>query len=181
MALIKALPTDFGIPATYWIPTALPISRLEDAVDVVMMGWPSKAHRDAGAKPLATRRFVMTGVRDKFAGGINFTDVYNTCRDRLPEFADAEDDVKYQHSAPTEPIRVAFKENAREQLMTLREGQIQRFLTFRIDRHGKAAGQQWIDITQQHAKSLIDGLQKLTDKELAEISVGDSNWPQVIA
>lgn len=77
MALIKRLPTDFGIVAEYWSILSLEMNRLQRAVQVTMAGYANEAARRDGHRPLAVVPLAFGG--EEFPGdaeGIAYGAVY---------------------------------------------------------------------------------------------------------
>ncbi len=77
MALIKRIPTDFGIAAEYWSILSLEMNRVQRAVQVTMAGYADEAARRDGHRPLAVVPLAFDG--DHFpgdAGGIGYGAIY---------------------------------------------------------------------------------------------------------
>jgi len=53
MALNQHIPTDFGVPATYWHILALQVNRVQQTMQVTMAGYVDAAARQAGFRPIA--------------------------------------------------------------------------------------------------------------------------------
>ncbi|NYZ17912.1 hypothetical protein HL658_35675 [Azospirillum sp. RWY-5-1] len=77
MALVKAIPTDFGIDATYWHIHAIDIARPQRAVQVTMAGYIDADARRGGRRPIASLTLQLAG--DRFPGtidGIAYAAIY---------------------------------------------------------------------------------------------------------
>lgn len=61
MALIKTLPTEYGIDASYWKIVDLNINWLAREAHLSLLGWASLADRDAGKKEIDRKIFSFLG------------------------------------------------------------------------------------------------------------------------
>ncbi|WP_353862023.1 hypothetical protein [Azospirillum formosense] len=61
MALIKSIPTDFGIDARYWHIYSVDHNRQQQAAQVVLAGYLDESVRRAGHRPLATLTLMLAG------------------------------------------------------------------------------------------------------------------------
>jgi len=77
MALIKDVPTEFGVSAAYWHIFAVEHNRPQRAAQVTFAGYIDEAARRAGRRPLATLTLTLTG--DDFPGtseGLDYATLY---------------------------------------------------------------------------------------------------------
>lgn len=77
MALIKALPTDFGVDATYWNVLSIEVSRAERSLRVIVAGYLDGEARHDGRRPIAVATVTLSGP--DFPGderGIDYAAVY---------------------------------------------------------------------------------------------------------
>jgi hypothetical protein len=74
MALIKAIPTDFGIDATYWNIGAVQEDFKGQGTEVTFYGYASKEARDAGKQPLSAGKVQVTG--DEYVAGADRAALY---------------------------------------------------------------------------------------------------------
>lgn len=88
MALIKAIPTEFGIDATYWNIGAVQEDFKGQGTEVTIYGYASQAARDAGKQPLSAGKFTVAGP--EYVAGADRAALYQIIKQR-PEFAGAED------------------------------------------------------------------------------------------
>lgn len=89
MALLKTLPTVFGIPVQYWRILAVEVNYRDQVMTVTLGGILDKAARQAGARDVVYERVVVEGK--DFAGDLSRADIYARLKS-LPMFADSVDD-----------------------------------------------------------------------------------------
>jgi hypothetical protein len=88
MALIKSIPTDFGINAEYWNIGAVQEDFKGKGTEVTFYGYATKAAREAGAQPLSAGKVQVAG--DDYVAGADRSALYQIIKLR-PEFEGAED------------------------------------------------------------------------------------------
>ena len=88
MALIKAIPTDFGIDATYWNIGAVQEDFKGQGTEVTFYGYASKEARDSGKQPLSAGKVQVTG--DEYVAGADRAALYAIIKLK-PEFQGATD------------------------------------------------------------------------------------------
>jgi hypothetical protein len=88
MALIKAIPTDFGIDATYWNIGAVQEDFKGQGTEVTFYGYASKEARDSGKQPLSAGKVQVTG--DEYVAGADRAALYAIIKLK-PEFDGATD------------------------------------------------------------------------------------------
>lgn len=77
MALSKAIPTDFGIDATYWHILALQVNRADRNAAVTLAGYLDESARRAGRRPIAVMTLTLAG--DAYPGdadGLRYAAAY---------------------------------------------------------------------------------------------------------
>lgn len=89
MALIIAIDTDFGIPATYWNIGAVQEDFKNRGTEVTFYGYASKDARLAGKQPLSAGKVQIGG--DEYVAGATRAELYSTLIQR-PEFLSAQID-----------------------------------------------------------------------------------------
>ncbi|HYD64567.1 hypothetical protein [Azospirillum sp.] len=83
MALVKPVPTDFGIDATYWNILAVENNRPQQAARVMMAGFASAQARTHGHQPLATVLIDLAGADyPGTADGIAYPAIYEAIKAR---------------------------------------------------------------------------------------------------
>jgi len=88
MALIKAIPTDFGIDATYWNIGAVQEDFKGQGTEVTFYGYASKEARESGKQPLSAGKVQVTG--DEYVAGADRAALYAIIKLK-PEFDGATD------------------------------------------------------------------------------------------
>ena len=88
MALIKSIPTDYGIDAQYWNIGAVQEDFKGQGTEVTFYGYASKAARDAGKQPLSAVKVQIAG--DEYLAGADRAALYAIIKQK-PEFEGAED------------------------------------------------------------------------------------------
>lgn len=88
MALIKAIDTDYGLPACYWNIGAVQEDFKGKGTEVTFYGYASKEAREAGKQPLAAGKVQIAG--DDYVAGADRAQLYAIIKQR-PEFAGSED------------------------------------------------------------------------------------------
>jgi len=88
MALLKAIPSDFGIDATYWNIGAVQEDFKGKGTEVTFYGYASKQARDEGKQPLSAGKVQIAG--DEYVAGADRQALYEIIKQK-PEFAGAED------------------------------------------------------------------------------------------
>lgn len=89
MALIKSIPTDFGVSAEYWNIGAVQEDFKGRGTEVTFYGYASKQARVDGAQPLAAGKVQIAG--DEYVAGADRAALYAIIKQR-PEFEGAEND-----------------------------------------------------------------------------------------
>lgn len=88
MALIKSVPTDYGIPATYWKIGAVQEDFKSRGTEVTFYGYASKEACDENRQPLSAGKIQVTG--EQYVAGADRAVLYGILKQR-PEFESAED------------------------------------------------------------------------------------------
>ena len=88
MALIKSIPTDFGINAEYWNVGAVAEDFKGKGTEVTFYGYANKEARDAGKQPLSAGKVQISG--DEYVAGADRAALYAIIKQR-PEFEGATD------------------------------------------------------------------------------------------
>jgi hypothetical protein len=88
MALIKSIPTDFGINAEYWNIGAVQEDFKGKGTEVTFYGYATKEAREAGAQPLSAGKVQVSG--DEYVAGADRQALYAIIKMK-PEFEGAED------------------------------------------------------------------------------------------
>jgi hypothetical protein len=88
MALIKAIDTEFGLPATYWNIGAVQEDFKGKGTEVTFYGYASKEARDTEKQPLSVGKVQIAG--DEYVAGADRSVLYAIIKQK-PEFAGAED------------------------------------------------------------------------------------------
>ena len=88
MALIKSIPTEFGISADYWHIGAVQEDFKGKGTEVTFYGYASKEARDAGKQPLSAGKIQIAG--DEYVAGADRAALYSIIKQR-PEFEGATD------------------------------------------------------------------------------------------
>jgi len=88
MALLKSIPTDFGINAEYWNIGAVQEDFKGKGTEVTFYGYASKEARDEGKQPLSAGKVQIAG--DEYVAGADRAALYAIIKQR-PEFEGSED------------------------------------------------------------------------------------------
>jgi hypothetical protein len=88
MALIKAIPTDYGIDASYWNIGAVQEDFKGQGTEVTFYGYASKEAREAGKQPLSAGKVNIAG--EEYEAGADRAALYAIIKQK-PEFAGAQD------------------------------------------------------------------------------------------
>jgi hypothetical protein len=88
MALIKAVDTDYGIPASYWNIGAVQEDFKGKGTEVTFYGYATKEAREAGKQPLSAGKVQIGG--DEYVADADRQALYAIIKLR-PEFEGAED------------------------------------------------------------------------------------------
>lgn len=88
MALLKSIPTDFGINAEYWNIGAVQEDFKGQGTEVTFYGYASKEAREEGKQPLSAGKVQIAG--DEYVAGADRAALYAIIKQR-PEFEGAED------------------------------------------------------------------------------------------
>lgn len=88
MALIKSIPTDYGVPAEYWNIGAVQEDFKGKGTEVTFYGYASKEARDAEKQPLSAGKVQVAG--DEYVAGADRAALYAIIKLR-PEFEGAVD------------------------------------------------------------------------------------------
>ena len=88
MALIKSIPTDFGINAEYWNIGAVQEDFKGQGTEVTFYGYASEAARQEGKQPLSAGKVQIAG--EEYVAGADRAALYAIIKQR-PEFEGATD------------------------------------------------------------------------------------------
>lgn len=88
MALLKSIPTDFGINAEYWNIGAVQEDFKGQGTEVTFYGYANKQAREDGKQPLSAGKVQIAG--DEYVAGADRAALYAIIKQR-PEFEGAED------------------------------------------------------------------------------------------
>lgn len=88
MALIKSIPTDFGIDAQYWNIGAVQEDFKGKGTEVTFYGYANEQARLDGKQPLSAGKVQIAG--DEYVAGADRAALYAIIKQR-PEFEGAED------------------------------------------------------------------------------------------
>ena len=88
MALIKSIPTDYGIDASYWNIGAVQEDFKGQGTEVTFYGYASKEAREAGKQPLSAGKVQIAG--EEYVAGADRAALYSIIKQK-PEFEGAED------------------------------------------------------------------------------------------
>lgn len=88
MALIKSIPTDFGIPAEYWNIGAVQEDFKGRGTEVTFYGYASEQARQEGKQPLSAGKVQIAG--DEYVAGADRAALYAIIKQK-PEFEGATD------------------------------------------------------------------------------------------
>ena len=88
MALLKSIPTDFGINAEYWNIGAVQEDFKGKGTEVTFYGYANKQAREDGKQPLSAGKVQIAG--DEYVAGAHRAALYAIIKQR-PEFEGAED------------------------------------------------------------------------------------------
>ena len=88
MALLKSIPTDFGINAEYWNIGAVQEDFKGKGTEVTFYGYASQEAREEGKQPLSAGKVQIAG--DEYVAGADRAALYAIIKQR-PEFEGAKD------------------------------------------------------------------------------------------
>ena len=88
MALLKSIPTDFGINAEYWNIGAVQEDFKGKGTEVTFYGYANKQAREDGKQPLSAGKVQIAG--DEYVAGADRAALYAIIKQR-PEFEGTED------------------------------------------------------------------------------------------
>ena len=88
MALIKSIPTDFGIDAQYWNIGAVQEDFKGKGTEVTFYGYASAQARAEGKQPLSAGKMQIAG--DEYVAGADRAALYAIIKQK-PEFEGAQD------------------------------------------------------------------------------------------
>lgn len=88
MAIIKSIPTDFGVEASYWNIGAVQEDFKGKGTEVTFYGYASKEAREDGKQPLSAGKVQLAG--DEYVVGADRATLYAVIKQR-PEFQGAID------------------------------------------------------------------------------------------
>lgn len=88
MALIKSIPTDFGINAEYWNIGAVQEDFKGKGTEVTFYGYANEQARNEGKQPLSAGKVQIAG--EEYIAGADRAALYAIIKQR-PEFEGAED------------------------------------------------------------------------------------------
>lgn len=88
MALIKSIPTEFGVPAEYWNIGTVDEDFKSKATTITFYGYASKQAREVGHQPLASGKTQVVGP--EYVAGADRAALYAIIKQR-PEFEGAVD------------------------------------------------------------------------------------------
>jgi hypothetical protein len=88
MALIKSIPTEFGVSASYWNIGAIQEDFKGRGTEITFYGYASEQARLEEKQPLASGKMQIAG--EEYIAGADRAALYEFIKQR-PEFEDAED------------------------------------------------------------------------------------------
>jgi hypothetical protein len=88
MALIKSIPTDYGVNSEYWNIGAVQEDFKGQGTEVTFYGYASKEAREAGKQPLSAGKVQIAG--DEYVAGADRAALYAIIKQK-PEFDGATD------------------------------------------------------------------------------------------
>jgi hypothetical protein len=88
MALLKSIPTEFGINAEYWNIGAVQEDFKGKGTEVTFYGYASKQAKDDGKQPLSAGKVQIAG--EEYVAGASRATLYQTIKQK-PEFEGATD------------------------------------------------------------------------------------------
>ena len=88
MALLKSIPTDFGVDCHYWNIGAVQEDFKGKGTEVTFYGYASKEARNSGKQPLSAGKVQISG--DDYVAGADRAALYQIIKQK-PEFEGAED------------------------------------------------------------------------------------------
>ena len=88
MALLKSIPTDFGINADYWNIGAVQEDFKGQGTEVTFYGYANKEARDEGKQPLSAGKVQIAG--EEYVAGADRAALYAIIKQK-PEFEGAQD------------------------------------------------------------------------------------------
>ena len=88
MALIKSIPTDFGIDASYWNIGAVQEDFKGKGTEVTFYGYANEQARQEGKQPLSAGKVQIAG--EEYVAGADRAALYAIIKQR-PEFEGAQD------------------------------------------------------------------------------------------
>lgn len=88
MALLKSIPTDFGIDATYWNIGAVQEDFKGRGTEVTFYGYASEQARHDGKQPLSAGKVQIIG--EEYVAGADRAQLYAIIKQK-PEFEGAQD------------------------------------------------------------------------------------------
>jgi hypothetical protein len=88
MALIKAIPSDYGVDCCYWNIGAVQEDFKGKGTEVTFYGYASKEAREQGKQPLSAGKVQIAG--DEYVAGADRAALYSIIKQK-PEFEGAED------------------------------------------------------------------------------------------
>ena len=88
MALIKSIPTDFGINAEYWNIGAVQEDFKGQGTEVTFYGYANESARQEGKQPLSAGKVQIAG--DEYVAGADRAALYAIIKQK-PEFEGAQD------------------------------------------------------------------------------------------
>jgi hypothetical protein len=88
MALIKSIPTDYGIDASYWNIGAVQEDFKGQGTEITFYGYANKEAREAGKQPLSAGKVNIAG--EEYVAGADRAALYAIIKQK-PEFAGAQD------------------------------------------------------------------------------------------
>jgi rubrerythrin len=88
MALIKSIPTDFGVDAAYWNIGAVQEDFKGKGTEVTFYGYASKEAKEEGRQPLSAGKVQIAG--EEYIAGADRATLYAVIKQR-PEFQGAID------------------------------------------------------------------------------------------
>ena len=88
MALIKSIPTDYGVNSEYWNIGAVQEDFKGRGTEITFYGYASKEAREAGKQPLSAGKVGISG--DEYVAGADRAALYAIIKQK-PEFDGATD------------------------------------------------------------------------------------------
>ena len=88
MALLKTIPTDFGVPAVYWNIGAVQEDFKGKGTEITFYGYASQEAKESGSQPLSAGKVQISG--EEYVAGADRAQLYAIIKQK-PEFEGAQD------------------------------------------------------------------------------------------